>query len=308
MGKRTRRGDLARARKAMNKATANVPALRRLAERQVLKAKSTPHELFEDLARFGGMLTKSLHRERGGELAAADPEDRQREWLLGYLYSIGTVLKHLALPRASRQGLRMLLMEIKDLLDGRQAETLRPLNKGPGHRPDPNRDWWARAELALLAERTKRLMRLSPKNADASDQEAYAELLPRINDELARFGLTVGDVLPGTGPDQKPTSDQENKPEEWKRAQMLAVVANRCVRHKAALDGSSNKTPPPAMPLLFWQTKLCEIDQEENAGTLAPVSDDEIFDIGLDLRLSFDARDHERKLAKDREPTSDRAA
>lgn len=285
-GRRTRPGDLARARKAVNKPRAQVPALRKerflvaQEKRGLLKPGIEAATVYEDLARCGGLMVLSVKGK--------DPDEAHRERLVGVFNTIATILKVSDLPRSARQGLRLILMDLRDLLDGRHSETLKPVKVKRGAPPDPTRDWWARAEFALVAERMKRLQ---PKGKE-SDKAAYALILPALDAELRRFGLTAEDVLPGS---VKATAggDEENKEEEAKRAAMLERVTNRCVDHKYQLDGGSGTIPKA--PLFYFQQELAKLDQIERAGGLRPtVSDDEIFDIALDFRMSFDRADHSR--------------
>lgn len=288
MGKRSRPGDLARARKAVNKPRAHVPALRKerflvaQERRGLLKPGMEAVAVYEDLARCAGHMVLTVEGK--------DPDEAHRERLIGVFNTIGTLLKVTDLPRPARHGLRLLLMDLKDLLDGRHSETLKPVKVKRGAPPDAFRDWWARAEFALVAERLKRLQ---PKGKE-SDKAAYALMLPKLDAELRRFGLTAEDVLPGSVK-AAAGGDDEHKAEEAQRDAMLERVANRCVDHKYQLDGGSETIPKA--PLFYFQQELAKLDQIERAGGLRPTfSDDEVFDIALDFRMSFDRADHRAKL------------
>lgn len=287
-GRRTRPGDLARARKAVNKPRAQVPALRKerfLAaqeKRGLLKGGVEATQVFEDLARHGGHLVLPIN--------GRDPDEVHREKLLATFHTVATVLKATDLPRASRQGLRVILMDIRDCLDGCHPKVLAPIRKGPGRRHDPLRDWWARADLAIMAERVKRML---PEN-ERDEFAAYRAFLPRVDVELRRFGFEVGDALPGqkAKKSEGAADDQSRRAEIAERSDKMEAVISRCVGHKADLDGGSGTIPQTA--LTYFQTKLAELDQIERAGALTRISDDEIFDVCLDLRLSFDRDDHDK--------------
>lgn len=286
MGKKPPR-DLGRIKRHMNKGSANVPALIRrerfLAaqeQRGLLKAGIEVVPLIEELARLGGVSAQSFVRVTdSGADVKLEPDEMHRRKLLAHRDTLATLLKALALPKAARYGLRQMIMDIHDFLDGRDSRVLTPMPRQPGRPKDPLRDWMARAAFGILAERVKRL---SPKGCQ-NDLDAYRNLLPRIETELKPFGLSADSVLPGKRPTKK-------------RDDVLDQVAGRCVDHKSALEGGEGSDSIPSLAQLAYNTALCDLDQAEGAGRLRPVTDDDIADMALELRLSFDRADYEKML------------
>lgn len=299
MSKGRRRGDLARASKAMNKGSANVPALRlqraliAQEERGLLKANVQASEVIEELARLGGVAAQTfLRTEADGVDVKLDPDEMHRRKLLAHRDMLAMLLKCLALPKSARHGLRQLIMDIHDFLDGRQSRVLTPMRLPAGRRADPLRDWIARATFAIMAERVKRQ---NPKG-NQNDKDAYLHLLPRVDKELRTFGITVDNVLPGKAPKaaREGSQNEETKEEQWSRNVMVDAVAQRCVDHKTALDGGSDTVPSLARRM--FEQAIADLDQAEKAGQLKPVSNDEIEDMAIEFRLSFDRTDYDRML------------
>lgn len=295
MGKGKKPRDAGRIQRHMNKGSANVPALLKerflvaQEQRGLVKAGVQVLDVIEELARLGGVSTQTFVRvDADGNDIKLDPDEMHQRKLFAHRDMLATLLKTLALPKPARCGLRQLVMDIHDFLDGRQSRVLTPMRANAKRPADPLRDWMARATLALLAERVKRQ---SPEG-ERNDTAAYMHLLTRIERELKTFGLSVEDVLPG----QRPTKRPANADEKWVRMAMFETVAKRCLGHKAALDGGDGYDSVPSIARRAFEASIADLDQVEGAGKLRPVTDDEIEDMALELRLSFDRADYERML------------
>lgn len=297
MGKGKPPRDAGRIKRHMNKGSANVPALLKerflvaQEQRGLVRAGVEVAEVLDELARLGGVATQTFMRvdDNGNDLKL-DPDEMHRRKLLAHRDMLATLLKSLALPKAARFGLRQLVMDIHDFLDGRQSRVLAPMPATAKRPADPLRDWMARATLAILAEREKR----QRPSGDQNDKAAYLALLPRVEKELRPFGVSVEDVLPGKRPTRREGADRDE--EEWTRNQMFERVAGRCVGHKASLDGGEGYDSIPSLARKAFEMAIADLDQVEGAGKLRPVTDDEIADMALELRLSFDRADYERLL------------
>lgn len=223
----------------------------------------------------------------------------QQNALLLFINTLMAAPKQISSLLLTVQGM---ILGLQDLIEGRQPENFRPVAQKASRPPDENKDWIARTHLAVLQDRTKRLMPAGQR----SESAAYQIVLRRVDQDLqSRFGLSVEDVIPPAKSHREVSGDQSRREEIRPYDLMIASVAQTCEGHRQALEGAkgtkkdgTEHRPPPDLSLRHWNTCRCQHDQEEHAGTLSEPTDAEIGTASMFLRISFGRRDHERRRAR----------